>query len=191
MKKSIFSLLMISLILMATNSCSKSGSSGGGNGQVSWSCEVNGKSYSWSGTYPNTKSASSFISIEDGGLGLSAESKTGTISIPFIFVVSFNTEPAKGSYTFSSSNSNSFYNCALTLEDDESTYAITSAPGSNMKVNITSDIPSNSYMNTNGANPGYVDGTFNGTIYGIDPSNPGTFKRYDITNGKFKALRIN
>jgi hypothetical protein len=188
MKKTILSLLVMSLLLMTTNSCSKSGSSGGGSGQVSWSCEVNGESYSWSGTYPNTKSANSTISVESGILTLSAESKSGTISVPFILAVSFNTEPNKGSYTFSSSNSNSLYSCALTL--DESAVASTSYPGSNMKVNITSDIPANSYLNTNGANPGYINGTFNGTIYGIDLSNPGTFKRYDITNGKFKAMRL-
>ncbi len=188
MRKSLLSIVVIIGVLFLMNSCSKDSPSGGAGGQVSWSCEVNGKSYSWSGTYPNTKSASSTISIENGIIALSAESETGTTSIPFIFGVSFNTEPKKGSYTFSSSNSNSLYSCVLTLE--EAAVASTSAPGSNMKVNITSDIPTNSYMNTNGTNPGYVNGTFNGTIYGVDVSNPRTFKRYDITNGKFNALRL-
>jgi hypothetical protein len=189
MKKSLLSIVVIIGVLFLMNSCSKDSPSGGAGGQVSWSCEVNGKSYSWSGTYPNTKSASSFISIEDGVLGLSAESKSGTASIPFIFAVSFNSEPTKGSYTFSSSNSNTSYACILTL-DEYSVASTSSGPGSNMIINITSDIPSNSYMNTNGTNPGYVNGTFNGKIYGVDVSNPGTFKRYDITNGKFNALRL-
>ena len=58
MKKSIISLVIISLLLMTTNSCSKSNSSSSG-GKYSWSCEVNGKSYSWSGNYPDGTNPSS------------------------------------------------------------------------------------------------------------------------------------
>jgi hypothetical protein len=59
-----------------------------------------------------------------------------------------------------------------------------------MKVTIP-NIPSNTYINTQGANPGLIKGTFSGTLYAINPSNPSTFIKYVITNGKYEAVVLN
>jgi hypothetical protein len=47
------------------------------------------------------------------------------------------------------------------------------------------------HINTQGANPGSIKGTFSGTLYAINPSNPSTFIKYVITNGKYEALVLN
>jgi hypothetical protein len=65
------------------------------------------------------------------------------------------------------------------------------APNANMKVTIP-NIPSNTYVNTQGANPGSIKGTFSGTVYGPDPNNlRGPLIRYEITNGKYEAIVLN
>ena len=92
MKKSILSLLMISLLVMMTNSCSKSNPSTSG-GKYSWSCEVNGKSYSWSGSYPDGTNPSSmgFSTFTERILAFSLPAEQN--KIPFSFVVSFKDVP--------------------------------------------------------------------------------------------------
>jgi hypothetical protein len=186
MKKSIFSLLMLSLLVMMTNSCSKSNPSSSG-GKYSWSCEVNGKSYSWSGSYPDGTNPSSMglSTFSETILMLSLPAQQG--KLPFSFSVIFGDIPSSGTYTFDDSNSDTEYACSII---ENSTIGTTAAPGSNMKVTIP-NIPSNTYINTQGANPGLIKGTFSGTLYAINPSNPSTFIKYVITNGKYEAIVLN
>ena len=188
MKKNIFSLLMMSLILMTTNSCSKSGSSNSGaNGKYSWSCEVNGKSYSWSGSYPDGTNPSSMgiSTFTDPALALSLPQQQG--NIPFMISFAFESTPTAGTYTFDDSNSGNKYACSVV---ENSVIGSTVAPGSNMKVTIP-NIPSNTYVNTQGTNPGSIKGTFSGTIYDTNINNPRTFIKYVITNGVYEAIVLN
>ena len=186
MKKSIFSLLMLSLLVLMTNSCSKSNPSSSG-GKYSWSCEVNGKSYSWSGSYPDGTNPSSmgFSTFTERILAFSLPAEQN--KIPFSFVVSFKDVPTVGTYTFDENNSSTDNACSII---ENSTVGSTAAPGSNMKVTIP-NIPSNTYINTQGANPGSIKGTFSGTLYAINPNNPSTFIKYVITNGMYEAIVLN
>ena len=187
MKKTIFSLLMMSLLVMMTNSCSKSNPSSSG-GKYSWSCEVNGKSYSWSGSYPDgTNPASMGLStFSETILNFSLPAKQNIL--PFSLVVNFENIPTQGTYTFEGGNFTSTKSCLLSI--DGKIGANTLYPGSRMEVTISA-IPSNTYINTQGANPGSVKGTFGGTMYGRDLNNPGNLIRYEITNGKYEAIVIN
>lgn len=187
MKKTIFSLLMMSLLVMMTNSCSKSNPSSSGV-KYSWSCEVNGKSYSWSGSYPDGTNPSSmgFSTFTERILAFSLPAKQNTI--PFSFSVIFEDVPTVGTYTFDENNS-STDNAFLMFIDNAS--SLSDLPGASMKVTIP-NIPSNTYLNTQGANPGSIKGTFSGTMYGVDPNNfRGPLIRYQITNGKYEAIVIN
>jgi len=187
MKKSIISLVIISLLLMTTNSCSKSNSNSSG-GQYSWSCEVNGKSYSWSGNYPDgTNPASMGLStFSETILNFSLPAKQNIL--PFSFVVNFENTPTKGTYTFEGGNFTSTKSCLFSIENKTSGSSL--YPGSRMEVTISA-IPSNTYINTQGANPGIVKGTFSGTMYGSDLNNPVDKIKYEITNGKYEAVVLN
>jgi hypothetical protein len=186
MKNSIISLVIISLLLMTTNSCSKSNSSSSG-GKYSWSCEVNGKSYSWSGNYPDGTNPSSMglSTFSETFLMLSLPVQQG--KLPFSFSVNFGSTPAAGTYTFNQSNT-SPESCLMVIENANS---LSGVSGASMKVTISA-IPSNTYLNTQGANPGSIKGTFNGTMYGPDPNNVrGPLIRYEITNGKYESVVLN
>jgi hypothetical protein len=187
MKKTILSLLMMSLLVMMTNSCSKSNPSSSG-GKYSWSCEVNGKSYSWSGNYPDGTNPSSMglSTFTETTLGFYLPTKQNII--PFGLIVNFENIPTQGTYTFEGGNFTSTKSCNLVIDK---TSATTFYPGSSMKVTISA-IPSNTYINTQGVNPGSVNGTFSGTMYSPDLNNPGgPLIRYEITNGKYEAIVIN
>jgi hypothetical protein len=186
MKKSIFSLLILSLLVMMTNSCSKSNPSSSG-GKYSWSCEVNGKSYSWSGNYPDGTNPSSMglSTFSESALMLYLPLKSSKIE--FSFIVNFGDIPSAGTYTFNQSNTFP-ESCVMIIDNANST---SGAPNANMKVTIP-NIPSNTYVNTQGANPGSIKGTFSGTVYGPDPNNlRGPLIRYEITNGKYEAIVLN
>jgi hypothetical protein len=180
MKKTILSLP----IDMMTNSCSKPNSNSSGE-KYSWSSEVNGKSYSWSGNYPD------FTNLSSMGLSTYTEMELALYlpinqkNVPFSFIVNFENIPTAGTYTFDQNNSTIENACLMFIDNAGSS---SSTPGSSIKVTIP-NIPSNSYLNTQGTNPGSIKGTFSGVMYGIDPNDVrGDFIRYEITNGKYEAI---
>jgi hypothetical protein len=180
MKKAILSLP----IDMMTNSCSISNLNSP-EGKYSWSSEVNGKSYSWSGNYPDFTNPSSMGLSTYTDLELALYLPIKLNNVPFSFIVNFKNIPTAGIYTFDQNNS-TIENACLMIIDNLS--SISTNPGSSIKVTIPY-IPSNTYMNTKGANPGSIKGTFSGVMYGIDPKNvTGPLIRYEITNGKYEAI---
>lgn len=181
MKKTLVCSIIFLTTLLMINSCSKSGASGN---TCSWSCEVNGQSYAWSGTYPDNNYAAS--ALAESALSISAPRTAGSTKIPFGLTISFGSLPDQGTYIFSSANSNNNYTALIQLNG---VIGSSSYPGSNFNITLSS-VPSNSFISTGGSNPGFLSGTFSGTIYGIDPTNPSVSKEYIITNGKFNAIRI-
>jgi len=184
MKKSLNSLVAC-LLLFFLSSCSKSE---GVTGTCSWSCDIDGVRYSYSGNYPPPSGRlDAAYFLQAAGSNASILLGSGNVQNADIFVFTFEPNPTPGNHNFNSSNSGENRAVTLTLGPtsffDNRIYS-SLAPGSNFNVKIPS-IPSRSFYSTgSAARAGYFKGTFSGTLMELafDPS------EIEITNGKFEVM---
>jgi hypothetical protein len=215
MKKSLLGLITCLSILIST-SCTQtlpggSNTGGGVSPLTSWSCEIDGVPYSWSGTFsfPNVPGindgksmfvASLFGLDSVGVINLELPGNYGRPKLKFYLNLQ---NLSVGSYN-STPNSNSNSNTYFSLDWDTAYYQVPQDPGGFSSTMIGSaasftvkidTLSTNSVMNIlnaninsglgvgNIANAGLVTGTFSGTLY------QGDIKHVTITNGKFRSLR--
>jgi hypothetical protein len=217
MKKNLLGLIACLSILIST-SCTQtlpggSNTGGGVSPLTSWSCEIDGVPYSWSGTFsfpnvPGINDGKSWYTASlapwsgPDSVGIIILELPGNYGRPkqkFGFVIP---TVAVGTYNFTDAN---FWD-GCSLDWDTAYYQIPPNPGSfssgyigspaSFTVKIDTLSPSSSsfvsivYANANSglglgsvANAGLVSGTFSGTLY--QENN----KHVTITNGKFRSLR--
>lgn len=182
MKKKILGLITCLSILVST-SCKKSSNTNGvvgGNvsSQLSWSCDIDGVNYAWSGTYPTgtNDGLSTFSVITSIGsyaqLNLALPSISGKRKV--IFTVNFP-QVAIGTYNINPNNYAGDRFAFLQFETSTSNLYTNTTKGS-FTININTLSPNSE---------GLVTGTFSGTLYNDIP----LFKTITITNGQFKAIR--
>ena len=180
MKKKILGIIICLSILICT-SCKKSSNTNGvvgGNvsSQLSWSCDIDGVNYAWSGTYPTgtndgLSTFSVIASIDSyAQLNLALPSISGKRKVTFAFNFP---QVAIGTYNFNPSNYTSD-RFAMSQFETSTTNLYTNMTKGSFKVNINT-LSSNS--------EGLVTGTFSGTLYNV------ISKSITITNGQFKAIR--
>lgn len=184
MKKSLNNLVAC-LFLLVLSSCSKSE---GVTGTCSWSCDIDGVQYSWSGNYPPPSGRlDGAWFLQAAGSNASIILSSGNVQNADNLLFSFEPNPTPGNHNFNSSNSSE--NRAVIVSLGPTSFFgnriySSLAPGSNFNVNIPS-IPSRSYLSTgSAARAGYFKGTFSGTLMesAFDPS------EIEITNGKFEVM---
>jgi hypothetical protein len=194
MKKKLLGLITCLSILIST-SCTQTSpggsNTGGGSLQTSWSCDINGVNYSWSGVYQlsGTNDGLSTFAATSGtnpyaNLGFSTPSFAGNRKI----MIAFSIPSGIGSYNLNPSNFTTTN--AATIVINNSLSSTGGTPYSNvsngsMTVNVNTLSP-NSLSNSGYAGAGLVTGTFSGTLYSID-INP---QSITITNGQFSAVRL-
>jgi hypothetical protein len=186
MKKIFFGIIICLSILIST-SCKKSSNTNGvvgGNvsSQLSWSCDIDGVNYAWSGTYPTgTSDGLSTFSVITGTdpyaqLNLALPSISGKRKV--IFTINFP-QVATGTYNFNPTNNAGDRFAFLQFETSTSNLYTNTTKGS-FTVNINTLAP-------NTTSEGLVTGTFSGTLYNDIP----LYKTITIKNGQFKATRKN
>ena len=184
MKKTNLFSLVASLLLLVLSSCSKSGGSGSGTGTCSWSCDINGVHYSWSGTYPASINDQAIFAQQDGGPAIISLIKDGNLNSTTGLQVLFEPNPTPGTHNFNSSNSSATRGVVASLAGSGEVYS-SQVDGSNFNITIPS-IPTNSYASAGGAaGAGYFKGTFSGTLMDLVSSNS-----INITNGKFEVIVV-
>jgi hypothetical protein len=182
MKKTNLFSLVASLLLLVLSSCSKSGGSGSGTGTCSWSCDINGVHYSWSGTYPASFNDQAIFVQQDGGPATITLFKDGNLNSTSLQVL-FEPNPTPGTHNFNSSNSSATRGVAAMLAGSGEVYS-SIVDGSNFNITIPS-IPTNSYASAGGAaGAGYFKGTFSGTLMDFSSNS------INITNGKFEVIVV-
>jgi hypothetical protein len=195
MKKKLLGLITCLSILIST-SCTQTSpggsNTGGGSIQTSWSCDINGVNYSWSGVYPvsgTNDGTSAYVAVTYGtnpyaNLLFSTPSFAGNRKI----IMAFSIPSGIGSYNLNPSNYTTTNAAIITINNSltsmgETLYANVS--NGSLTVNVNTLSP-NSYSNSGYAGAGLVTGTFSGTLYSLDVSNP---QSITITNGQFSAVR--
>jgi len=200
--KQILSSSLICLSIIFIQSCSSgggsgstTGGSGSGSGNCRWTLVFNNQNYQWQGTYPAT-GTNDVQSIYTANSGTNPNGimslASPTVSGVRAQIISIQTETVNtGNFTM---NENS-YNQTTTIGNTFSLVLNSSElyssqyPGSNITVTISSLSP-NSVLSTGGfVNAGYVSGTFNGTIVGID-TNTGGFTQPKSISGTFNSIRL-
>jgi hypothetical protein len=195
MKKNLLGLITCLSILIST-SCTQtlpggSNTGGGVSPLTSWSCEIDGVPYSWSGSYPvsGTDDGQSIFSIESNSsvtTGWSNMSnKVNSNGIRTFMLSYFIKNPtAATTYNLNPSNyNNQNSNAALFLFGANSVDSYLSAVGnSSFTVNIDT-LSNNSATAVGFAGAGLVTGTFSGKLYKSVSS------YVNITNGKFRSIR--
>ena len=196
MKKKLLGLITCLSILIST-SCTQTSpggsNTGGGSLQTSWSCDINGVNYSWSGVHPisGTNDGLSTFTATTGtnpyaNLVFSTPSFAGNRKI----MMSFFIPSGIGSYNLNPSNYTLSNAAIITINNSLSSTGGTiygNASNGSLTVNVNTLSP-NSYTNSGYAGAGLVTGTFSGTLYSADIFNP---QSVTITNGQFSAIRIN
>jgi hypothetical protein len=188
MKKRNLISLVASLLLLVLSSCSKSGgptgggSTGGTTGTCSWSCDIDGVRYSWSGTYPGTpgrQDLATFLQIGGGSASISLSRGNGLNNDQLIFT--FEPNPTPGTYNFNSSNYSTTRGASVVLGGSK----IYSSIGAGSDFNITiPSIPTKSFLSTGGTSgAGYFKGTFSGTLMAANLSHS-----INITNGQYEVM---
>ena len=121
MKKRNLISLVASLLLLVISSCSKSGgptgggSAGGATGTCSWSCDIDGVRYSWSGTYPGTAGREDLATFQQtGGLASIALGRGNALNAEKLTFF-FEPNPTPGTHNFNSSNSSTTLNGLILL----------------------------------------------------------------------------
>ncbi len=199
MKKNLLGLIAC-LSILISSSCTQtlpggSNTGGGVSPLTSWSCEIDGVPYSWSGTPPGTvigEGHSLFTkdSTTLGPIGVCTMTSTAISGglFPCMLTFSMNNPTAATTFNLNPSNYDFYSNAGLVLTS-ANTQAVynTSYGSSSFTVNI--DSLSNISVQTSGIAyvGGLVTGTFSGTLYSPDILNP---QSVTITNGKFRALRV-
>jgi hypothetical protein len=188
MKKTKLFSLVASLFLLIFSSCSKSegptggGSTGGTTGTCSWSCDIDGVRYSWSGTYPGTSGRldlAAFTQVGGGTASIALSRGNGLNNEQLTF--GFEPNPTPGTHNFNSSNSSTTRAASIVLGGSKIYSSIVS--GSDFNITIPS-IPTKSFLSTGGTSgAGYFKGTFSGTLMAADLSNS-----TNITNGQFEVI---
>ncbi len=188
MKKRNLISLVASLLLLVLSSCSKSGgptgggSTGGTTGTCSWSCDIDGVRYSWSGTYPGTagrQDLATFLQIGGGSASIALSRGNGLNNDQLIFT--FEPNPTPGTYNFNSSNYSTTSAVNVVLGGSKIYSSI--GPGSDINITIPS-IPTKSFISTGSATgAGYFKGTFSGTLMAANLSHS-----IEITNGQFEVI---
>ena len=202
--KKILSYSLICLSIIIIQSCSSSGGSGstsGGNssgsGNCRWTLSFDNNQYQkqWQGTYPatGTNDGQSIYSANNGAnpngiMSLASPTVSGVraqiISIQTGTVNTGNFTMNENSYNQTTTIGNTF-NFTLNGSDLYSSQF----PGSNITVSISSLSP-NSVLSTGGfVNAGYVSGTFNGTIVGLN-INGGGYTQPKSISGTFNSIRL-
>jgi hypothetical protein len=196
--KKIFISNFLLLSILSFLSCQKSSSNTSSNnnsssnqdsgpGIYTWSCKIDGKSYSWSGAYPaagsskaqatfTASSAQSILGLDDGN----------SCSISLIFS---NVASAPASYNVNFNSLSQGFTATLSLMSSSTNISLfgIGMNGGDMTVNV--DSYSSATYASNPANPGKVKGTFSGTLYDMK-SPPTSSKAISITEGKFEAVRL-
>lgn len=188
-KRNLFS-LVASLLLLVLSSCSKSGgptgggSTGGTTGTCSWSCDIDGVRYSWSGTYPAASGRLDLAAFTQvGGSNASIALSRGNSLNNDQLIFAFEPNPTPGTHNFNSSNST--LNRAVNFNFDAIASKMYSSFSTGSDINITiPSIPTKSFISTGSATgAGYFKGTFSGTLMALDLSNS-----INITNGQFEVI---
>jgi hypothetical protein len=188
-KRNLFN-LVASLLLLALSSCSKSGgptgggSTGGATGTCSWSCDIDGVRYSWSGAYPpaSGKLDQATFSQAGGGSAIIQLARGNNLNADMISVM-FEPNPSPGTHNFNSSNFTLTRAASIIIGASASKQYSSMIPGSDFNITIPS-IPTKSFVSTGGASgAGYFKGTFSGTLMAADLSHS-----IEITNGQFEVI---
>jgi len=181
-KRNLFS-LVASLLLLVLSSCSKSDGPGGGTGTYSWSCDIDGVRYSWSGTYPGTTSGlelAAFTQVGGGSASIMLSRGNNLNLDSFIFT--FEPNPTPGTHNYNSSNS-SITRSVMVALGGSTMYSSLSPAGSDFNITIP-NIPTKSFVSTGSVSgAGYFKGTFSGTLMAGDLSHS-----INITNGQFEVI---
>jgi hypothetical protein len=194
MKKSLLGLITCLSILIST-SCTQTLPGGsnivGGSTQTSWSCEIDGVYYSWSGVYP-VSGTNDGLSCYATGTGTNPNANIMLCSPSFSgnknIMIAFYTPSAIGSYICNPSNFSPARGAIITI-NKSMTYlgetAYSSASKGSFTVNVNTLSP-NSYSNSGYAGAGLVTGTFSGNLH-----NPIDSTKITVTNGQFSSVRLN
>ena len=191
MKKKLLGFITCLSILIST-SCTQtlpggSNTGGGVSPLTSWSCEIDGVPYSWSGTVPATVAnagQSSYLqytttSVPFGGLIMGDTlSMNGNRLIINLFI---NNPAAATTFNLNPSNYSAFSVVTITLSPLDSYQS--NFGSSSFTVNIDT-LSSNSVLTAGLGGAGVVTGTFSGKLYGPN------LNYINITNGKFRSIRL-
>jgi hypothetical protein len=191
MKKTFF-FVLITCQLFAFIGCKKDSSTNNrtSSSTYSWSCKIDGKSYSWSGilpySTPNSTGNSSFIGDANISSIVLGSSFTSTFSFsPCDITFALPPLNTTGSYSISSTDLTKAATIILQNSiSDMGTYT-SSFGGTTMNVTISS-ITSGTFPTA----PGRVIGTFQGQLKGTANTGSSTLKTINVTEGKFEAIRI-
>jgi hypothetical protein len=197
MKKKLLGLITCLSILIST-SCTQTSpggsNTGGGSSQLSWSCEIDGVPYSWSGTIPQTGTNDGSSAYQAATTGTNPSAIITLLSPSFagkrkVILSISNPQVAIGTYNCNPNNS--LQNCFASVLIDTSTIAFSATQYSSayspasFTVNINTLSP-NTASNLGYGGAGIVSGTFSGTLTSLVP----TSRTITITNGQFNALRL-
>lgn len=193
MKRTYINLWLSALLiaLLPHGSCKKSDNNqpATGNGQCSWTLNVDGQNYNWTGTYPATGTNNGqSVYVAAGGsnptsvLSLSSSMNAGVVDQ--IVAVSFSTVRT-GTFSMNPSTYNALtglgetFTLTLNGADQFASYG----PGSSMNVNIT-ELSPNTYL-TNGLNgAGFVRGNFSGRLFNVQNGSMAN------VSGTFNSIRL-
>ncbi len=153
-----------------------------GSVAIKWNATINGQSYAWQGSYPESstnQTGGSQFSIQSSNIGqltLNDASNGKTITIGKIGMT------LNGSYTLSQTNYSSD-NTIMILDGANSLNMLSNGYGGSITVNITT-FPSNSVSANGVSNNTLVKGNFSGNL----GNSSGTLVP---VSGSFESVRIN
>lgn len=157
--------LVLLLVVSVTNSCNTTSNSIGGSVVINWNLNIDGQSYSWSGTYPPSANqivgSNYFLGSNNQGNIVLANSNS--ISSNCQMMISQAGMSAIGQYSFSPTSSvTDVVNITITEGSVYNPRVYNSTFGGTVKVNITS-FPSGTIANYS-SNSAILIGNFSGTI---------------------------